>query len=57
MKQSKSRSSDSKSLAWEGHTQKDGFPFAVQAGADFIAVGMFDFQVAENVETAKKVFQ
>ena len=35
---------------------KDGFPFAVQGGADFIAVGMFDFQVAENVEIAKKVF-
>jgi len=36
---------------------KDGFPFAVQSGADFIAVGMFDFQVAENVEIAGKVFQ
>lgn len=27
-----------------------GFKFALASGADFIAVGMFDFQIAENVE-------
>jgi hypothetical protein len=34
---------------------KDGFQYAFQSGADFICVGMFDFQVAENVSIAKKV--
>jgi len=36
---------------------KDGFQFAVDSGADFLAVGMFDFQVLENIEIAKSVFQ
>ncbi len=31
------------------------FRFAYQGGADFICAGMFDFQVAEDVATAKKV--
>ena len=31
---------------------KDGFNFAFQNGADFICVGMFDFQVVNNVNTA-----
>lgn len=35
---------------------KIGFRFAVESGADFIAVGMFDFQVEENVAIAKEVF-
>lgn len=31
---------------------KDGFRFAFENGADFICVGMFDFQVIDNVNTA-----
>jgi uncharacterized membrane protein YphA (DoxX/SURF4 family) len=31
---------------------KDGFKWAIDNGADFICVGMFDFQVVENVNTA-----
>jgi uncharacterized membrane protein YphA (DoxX/SURF4 family) len=31
---------------------KDGFRFAFENGADFICVGMFDFQVVDNVNTA-----
>ncbi len=27
---------------------KDGFPYAFKAGADFICVGMYDFQVVED---------
>jgi hypothetical protein len=34
---------------------KDGFKYAFQNGADFAAVGMFDFQVAENVLVANTV--
>jgi hypothetical protein len=34
---------------------KDGFRYAFQNGADFAAVGMFDFQVSENVAVASKV--
>jgi hypothetical protein len=33
----------------------DGFRYAFEHGADFICVGMFDFQVADNVKTANKV--
>lgn len=33
----------------------DGFRFAFENGADFICVGMFDFQVVDNVNTALKV--
>ena len=32
---------------------KDGFDYAFQSGADFICVGMFDFQVEEDVELTK----
>ncbi len=32
-----------------------GFRHAFESGADFILVGMFDWQVAENVQTAKAV--
>ncbi|MBL9137463.1 MAG: hypothetical protein JNK85_16440 [Verrucomicrobiales bacterium] len=32
-----------------------GFRFAFQNGADFALVGMFDFQVAENVKLAKQI--
>ncbi len=31
---------------------KDGFPYAFNNGADFICVGMFDFQIAEDVQFA-----
>jgi hypothetical protein len=34
---------------------KDGFKYAFQNGADFACVGMFDFQVAENVRVANAV--
>jgi uncharacterized membrane protein YphA (DoxX/SURF4 family) len=34
---------------------KDGFRFAFENGADFICVGMFDFQIIDNVNTASKV--
>jgi NAD(P)H-dependent flavin oxidoreductase YrpB (nitropropane dioxygenase family) len=32
-----------------------GFRYAFENGADFIAVGMLDFFVKENVETARQV--
>jgi uncharacterized membrane protein YphA (DoxX/SURF4 family) len=34
---------------------KDGFRHAFENGADFICVGMFDFQVVDNVNTAIEV--
>jgi len=34
---------------------KDGFRYAFESGADFICVGMFDWQVVENVNTAIEV--
>jgi hypothetical protein len=34
---------------------KDGFRFAFENGADFICVGMFDFQVIDNVNTATEI--
>jgi hypothetical protein len=33
------------------------FPYAVTAGADFILVGMFDWQVEENAKLARRVFR
>jgi hypothetical protein len=33
----------------------DGFRYAFENGADFICVGMFDFQVTNNVKSAIKV--
>jgi hypothetical protein len=33
------------------------FPHAVNGGADFILVGMFDWQVEENVKLARRVFR
>jgi len=33
----------------------DGFTYAFENGADFICVGMFDFQVVENVNIAIKI--
>jgi hypothetical protein len=34
---------------------KDGFKWAFDNGADFICVGMFDFQVVENVNTSIEI--
>jgi hypothetical protein len=34
---------------------KEGFRYAFENGADFICVGMFDFQVIDNVNTATEV--
>ena len=34
---------------------RDGFRYAFENGADFICVGMFDFQVIDNVNTACEV--
>jgi len=31
---------------------QDGFKWALKNGADFICVGMFDFQLVNNVNTA-----
>jgi len=36
---------------------REAFPFAFKNGADFIAVGMFDFQLKENCELAPKVIR
>jgi hypothetical protein len=32
---------------------REGFQYAYQSGADFLCVGMFDFQVAEDVQLAR----
>jgi len=34
---------------------ESGFPHAFQNGADFICVGMFDFQVEQDVALVRKV--
>lgn len=34
---------------------RDGFELALKMGADFLAVGMFDFQVAANADTIRAV--
>jgi hypothetical protein len=34
---------------------KDGFRYAFENGADFICVGMFDFQVIDNVNTVTEI--
>ncbi|HJX71037.1 MAG TPA: DoxX family protein [Bacteroidales bacterium] len=34
---------------------KDGFRWAFENGADFICVGMFDFQIVENVNTTLEI--
>lgn len=35
---------------------REGFDYAVKNGADFLCVGMFDFQVQEDVQTAQEIF-
>jgi len=44
-----------KVLAAGAFLPKDGFRFAFENGADFICVGMFDFQVVEDVNVASEV--
>jgi uncharacterized membrane protein YphA (DoxX/SURF4 family) len=46
-----------KVLAAGAITPKDGFRYAFENGADFICVGMFDFQVIENVNTASEILK
>jgi len=36
---------------------KDGFDLAFQNGADFMNVGMYDFQVTENIELARQAVE
>ncbi len=35
---------------------REGFPYAFNNGADAICVGMFDFQMVENVNLVNKIF-
>jgi uncharacterized membrane protein YphA (DoxX/SURF4 family) len=44
-----------KVLAGGAIEPKDGFRFAFENGADFICVGMFDFQIVDDVNTAASV--
>jgi hypothetical protein len=44
-----------KVLAGGAILPKDGFRFAFENGADFICVGMFDFQVIDDVNTASAI--
>lgn len=44
-----------KVLAGGAIQPEDGFRFAFESGADFICVGMFDYQVVDNVNTTLKV--
>ncbi|NLI00581.1 MAG: hypothetical protein GX446_13935 [Chthonomonadales bacterium] len=43
-----------KVLAAGAYLPRDGFQYAFANGADFIAVGMFDFQIADNCATLNK---
>ena len=36
---------------------REGFPYAFNNGADMICVGMFDFQMVENVNLVNKIFE
>jgi uncharacterized membrane protein YphA (DoxX/SURF4 family) len=44
-----------KVLAGGAIKPEDGFRYAFENGADFICVGMFDFQVVENVNLVNKI--
>lgn len=44
-----------KTLAAGAIHPKEGFQYAFENGADFVCVGMFDFQVAENAVIAKQI--
>ncbi|MBC8870317.1 MAG: twin-arginine translocation signal domain-containing protein [Planctomycetes bacterium] len=43
-----------KVLAAGAFYPRDGFKYAFKGGADFIAVGMFDFQIDQNCEQVRK---
>lgn len=44
-----------KTLAAGAIPPKDGFPYAFENGADFICVGMYDFQIVDDVNIALNV--
>jgi hypothetical protein len=44
-----------KVLAAGALTPRAAFPYAFNSGADFILVGMFDWQIEENVKLASRV--
>ena len=46
-----------KILAAGAINPKDGFPFALKNGADFLCVGMYDFQIVDNVNLFLKVWE
>jgi hypothetical protein len=45
-----------KILAAGGLQPRTAFPYAFNSGADFILVGMFDWQIADNVKLARRVY-
>ena len=46
-----------KTLAAGAIHPKDGFRFAFQSGADFICVGMYDFQIVDDVNICMNILQ
>ncbi len=46
-----------KTLAAGAIHPRHGFRFAFEGGADFLCVGMFDFQVAQDVKMARAILQ
>ncbi|MHC4201897.1 MAG: hypothetical protein ACYSU0_18060 [Planctomycetota bacterium] len=46
-----------KTLAAGAIHPRHGFRFAFEGGADFLCVGMFDFQVAQDVKMARTILQ
>ena len=46
-----------KTLAAGGIRPESGFKYAFENGADFICVGMFDFQVQQNAALAKQILK
>jgi hypothetical protein len=44
-----------KILAAGGILPRAGFPYAFNSGADFILVGMFDWQIEEDARLARRV--
>jgi len=44
-----------KVLAAGAFAPRQGFPYAIKNGADFMAVGMFDFQIKENCELTTRL--